>query len=247
MNRKASYKIIVSFLLAILIIMTSSSIFALTPGQIKGDNIEITELSFMDRITDFIRLIGTFLAVGVLMVLGIKYMMGSLEERASYKKSMMPYIVGCFILFGASYIVPSIIEMTTDIGDSAEDIGNKILGLIQVIGTFISVGALMLIGIRYMLGSTEERASYKKSMMPYIIGAIVLFGAVNIVSMIYNAVPKNGAATSYYDRIIKQYGEDNTQAVRGAMQSEMSRTENKEYKDQLSELLYKYEQQHMVE
>lgn len=65
---------------------------------------------------------------------------------------------------------------------------NQVLGIIQVVGTLISVGTLMVIGIRYMTGSLEEKASYKKSMLPYVIGSILLFSAVNITSAVYDAI-----------------------------------------------------------
>ena len=38
----------------------------------------------------------------------------------------------------------------------------SILGVIQTVGTIISVIVLMIIGIKYMLGSVEERSEYKK-------------------------------------------------------------------------------------
>lgn len=63
-------------------------------------------------------------------------------------------------------------------------IGNQILGIIQVIGTVIAVGVLMVLGIKYMMGSAEEKAEYKKTMLPYIIGAVLLFAAVNLASYI---------------------------------------------------------------
>ena len=44
----------------------------------------------------------------------------------------------------------------------------------------------MILGIKYMLGSLEERASYKRSMLPYIVGAVLLFGGVNITSALYS-------------------------------------------------------------
>ena len=228
-NRKL--RVLAILLLAILII-TSTSVYALTPGQLTGTK-ETLDLGFIDKITDFIKVIGTFLSVGVLMVLGIRYMMGSLEERASYKKSMMPYIVGCVILFGASYIVPAIIETTSDIGDSTDEVGNKILGLIQVTGTFISIGALMVLGIKYMMGSVEERASYKKSMIPYIVGIALLFSAVNIASIIYEAVPKNygGAsagrakAQSTYSEILS--GSNDPEKIKSDLNEQISEAENK--------------------
>lgn len=63
---------------------------------------------------------------------------------------------------------------------------NNVLGTIQVIGTVISVIAIIVIGIKYMTGSVESKASYKKVMIPYIIGAFLIFGISNIVPTLYN-------------------------------------------------------------
>lgn len=72
-----------------------------------------------------------------------------------------------------------------------EDIGGKILGIIRMIGTVISVGMLMIIGIKYVLGSSEEKAGYKKTLFPYIIGAILLFAATNLTDIIYSWAKKS--------------------------------------------------------
>lgn len=64
--------------------------------------------------------------------------------------------------------------------------GNVIIGVIQVIGSLISVATLIMIGIKYMVGSVEEKAEYKKTMFPYIVGAVMLFAAANIVQVIYD-------------------------------------------------------------
>lgn len=66
--------------------------------------------------------------------------------------------------------------------------GNSILSNVQVIGIFASVAALMIIGIKYMLGSAEEKSEQKETLIFYIIGAILVFGIVNIVPFIYNIV-----------------------------------------------------------
>lgn len=68
----------------------------------------------------------------------------------------------------------------SDASTNVNTIGEKILGIIQVVGTIIAVGALMVLGVKYMMGSAEEKAEYKKTMIPYIIGAILLFAAVNL-------------------------------------------------------------------
>lgn len=64
--------------------------------------------------------------------------------------------------------------------------GNTIVGVIQVIGIIVSVGVLIILGIKYMVGSIEEKASYKKSMIPYLIGAVMLFAASAVAQILYD-------------------------------------------------------------
>lgn len=71
-----------------------------------------------------------------------------------------------------------------DNADKVKSIGNKIIGIVQFIGTFASVITLIVMGIKYMLGSVEEKAEYKKTMMPYVIGAIMVFAITNLLAII---------------------------------------------------------------
>ncbi len=68
--------------------------------------------------------------------------------------------------------------------DQFWNVGNNVLGIIQIVGTVIAVGVLMVLGIKYMMGSAEEKAEYKKTMLPYIIGAVILFAAVNLAKAV---------------------------------------------------------------
>jgi len=80
------------------------------------------------------------------------------------------------------------IDPSKEAGTKVGTVGNSILGIIQVIGTVIAVGVLMVLGIKYMMGSAEEKAEYKKTMIPYLIGALLLFAAVNLASWIVDMV-----------------------------------------------------------
>lgn len=66
-----------------------------------------------------------------------------------------------------------------------KNISSYILSGITSVGIAISVVVLAVIGVKYMLGSADERAEYKKSMMPYLIGAVLLFSASTIANAIY--------------------------------------------------------------
>lgn len=63
-------------------------------------------------------------------------------------------------------------------------VGN-ILGIIRTIGTIVSVVMLIIIGIKYMVGSVEEKAEYKETLKPYIIGAFILFTGTLVPQIIY--------------------------------------------------------------
>lgn len=66
-----------------------------------------------------------------------------------------------------------------------DSFGGKIIGGIQAIGVIVSVGILIVLGIKYMMGSAEEKAEYKKTMIPYIVGAALIFAASIFANVIY--------------------------------------------------------------
>lgn len=72
--------------------------------------------------------------------------------------------------------------------DSLANIGNALVTLVNIVGTVASVVILLIIGIKYMTGSSEEKANYKQTMIPYIIGAVLLFASSVFVNIIYNIV-----------------------------------------------------------
>ena len=65
------------------------------------------------------------------------------------------------------------------------EMGNQIIQIISVIGSIVSVIVLVVLGIKYMMGSAEEKAEYKKTLMPYIIGAAFVFAASAIAGIIF--------------------------------------------------------------
>ena len=68
------------------------------------------------------------------------------------------------------------------------NVASTIVSILQVVGTVIAVITLMFLGIKYMAGSAQYRAEYKKSMIPYLIGCVMLFAIVTIISAVYNLI-----------------------------------------------------------
>lgn len=64
-----------------------------------------------NTVYNILLLLGIVIAVIWGIILGIKFMTGSVEEQAEVKKSLMPYIVGCVIIFGAFTIWKIVLEI----------------------------------------------------------------------------------------------------------------------------------------
>lgn len=99
------------------------------------------------------------------------------------------------INFGTNYVYavefndptkdPNYWKPTVGSDDTLVDKTSSLLGAINTIGIIVSMIALIAIGIKYMLGSVEEKAEYKKTMIPYIIGFVLLMTCTTIANLIY--------------------------------------------------------------
>jgi len=64
----------------------------------------------------------------------------------------------------------------------------RIISIIRNVAVIVGVVVLAILGVKFMLGSAEERAEYKKSFVPLIIGIVVVMGAVQIATMLFSIV-----------------------------------------------------------
>ncbi len=90
----------------------------------------------------------------------------------------------------ASDAVPNPKEITGEAGSVKNETivngGKQIVYILQTVGIVLSVIVLIVIGIKYMMGSAEEKAEYKKTFMPYIIGAALIFAASVFAQVAYD-------------------------------------------------------------
>ena len=60
-----------------------------------------TMKSMSELIYNTLLIIGVAVAVIIGIILGVKFMAGSVEEKANIKNSLIAYIAGCVVVFGA--------------------------------------------------------------------------------------------------------------------------------------------------
>ena len=77
-------------------------------------------------------------------------------------------------------------DLPGDTQTKIDNFGQGIIKVITTVGSICSVVVLIMLGIKYMMGSVEEKAEYKKTLLPYVIGASMVFAASSLVSIINN-------------------------------------------------------------
>lgn len=73
--------------------------------------------STSDTIYNTLLAIAVVVAVGVAMILGIQFMMASADEKAKVKEAIMPFAVGCMVVFGSF----TIWKIAVNIGNDSEN------------------------------------------------------------------------------------------------------------------------------
>lgn len=74
---------------------------------------------------------------------------------------------------------------TVNMGTLPQTIG-KVIAYIRNAAIIIGVVIIIILGIKYMLGSVEEKAGYQKSFVPLIVGIIVVMAATSIASFLFS-------------------------------------------------------------
>ncbi len=64
----------------------------------------------------------------------------------------------------------------------------RILGLIRNIAVVLAVVIIAYLGIKFIMGSPEEKSEYQKSFIPLVVGIVVVVGAVQIATMLFGVV-----------------------------------------------------------
>ena len=88
-----------------------------------------------------------------------------------------------------AFSLPELTGIKTDTKE-IEKVGNAVIQVLSVVGSILSVIVIVVLGIKYMLGSVEEKAEYKRTLIPFLIGAIFIFAESTIAGIVYQVAIK---------------------------------------------------------
>ena len=117
---KKAYKALSVLMIVVMIVFACTNVFAVDIDTIMTQSktaVSEDGATSMNKIggtiIGYVTSAAMVIAVVMVAVLGIKYMMGSVEEKAEYKKSFMPLIIGAVLVFGASAVAKIIISLSS--------------------------------------------------------------------------------------------------------------------------------------
>ena len=87
-----------------------------------------------------------------------------------------------------------ILASSTETAQQIQDRGVTILNAFIWLGYAISLGMVVFIGIKYMLGAADARANMKDAIVKWLIGALIVFMPTVIASTIVNISSNNGSS-----------------------------------------------------
>ena len=118
------YKIVSVLILLVIFCSISSSVFAAhSAGEIisegqhfiqaggKGRIDEGKLINMSDTVYNILLSVGIIAALVVGLVIGIKFVIGGVEQKAEIKGLLIPYIIGLVVLFGAFAIWKIIVDI----------------------------------------------------------------------------------------------------------------------------------------
>lgn len=108
-------------------------------------------------------------------------------------KKILSFVLAIMMLVPMATPVMAVISSPSEIQanqanvntEGIANLGTNIVGILTTIGMIVSVVVLVVLGIKYMMGSAEEKAEYKKTLIPYIIGAGLVFAASAIANLVF--------------------------------------------------------------
>lgn len=119
-----SNNLIIFCFMIVIILMTVllpsySCATVINPGDYEPNSLQASDVSKVKKsanpIIGALKTAGIVVAVITIAVLGIKYMIAGINERAEYKKTMIPYLVGAILVVAITQLLSVVIQLVTNV------------------------------------------------------------------------------------------------------------------------------------
>lgn len=156
----------------------------------------------IDGIADMVEIVGTAIIAIAVVVIGMKYMFGTVQGKTEAKENLITLLVACFFFFGWSNIRGLLITgNATGNGGITGATGliffqngdlkttfAQIFTLVVTVAQFVAVAAILIMGVKYIFAGADAKAQLKEKTPGMIIGIILIFCTITVLKVIAKIV-----------------------------------------------------------
>lgn len=153
-------------------------------------------------ISEIIEVVGTAIIAIATVIVGIKYIFGTVQGKVEARESMLNLVVACIFFFGWSSISGLIIDGNTSGSGTISGKTTKlsffngdltlalasVFNLISMVGKVITILVIAYLGIKYIYAGAEAKAMLKKNSPALILGVILIFCTTTFLGVIANVL-----------------------------------------------------------
>lgn len=149
-------------------------------------------INILGPITGLIKLVGNMIFVGVTVILGVKYIWGAAESKASVKDSMVTLVIAALVFYGWDTISSIFMNSDTNnlffITGNVEVTAQKVFQTIMYVCNFLAVGGIVFVGVKYLLAGAEGKAQLKVQSVPVILGLVMVYATITFLNLIVSVL-----------------------------------------------------------
>lgn len=213
MKKNKMFMLVVFFILVIMGNFFINLIYASEDGlvwwdkasdwYVNGESTVGISSNLLSGIANMIEIIGTAVIAIVTLVLGIKYMTGTVQGKTEVKENLVNLLVACLFFFGWANIRDLLIVGNStgeggingnttfltffrngDISSAFSQIFTFLLMAAQTVAVFV----ILYLGVKYIFAGANAKAELKQKSPAMIIGIILIFCTVSVVRFIADIV-----------------------------------------------------------
>ncbi len=147
----------------------------------------------VNELNSMVRVIGTAVITGVTIFLGVKYIFGSVESKASVKEGLITLMVVCVFFFGwqsiATLLFPRNHFIFIDNSDSSyTSIVGRVFSTFTYVMQFVVLIGIIYVGVRYIFAGAQGKADLKAKAPMFFIGIILAFCTSTVLTFISDII-----------------------------------------------------------
>lgn len=144
----------------------------------------------LDSLTRLLEILGNAVIIIVTIILGIKYMFGSVEGKTDVKQGLITLFIAMLFFYGGTSVYDLFVTggNLSLVGDTAEGTIFNIYSTIIYFAKFAAIGGIIYIGVKYMFAGAEGKADLKGKGAPFFIGVIMVFATLSFLSVIQKII-----------------------------------------------------------